>query len=66
MLFLLYFLKSPQTADQGERISPYPKAIVSITLTMELARFSPSAAEAFPARTAPDLQKYSSSATASP
>jgi hypothetical protein len=64
MLFLLCFLEHPKPPGQGERILPYPKAIVSITLTTELARFNPSAAEAFLAKTAPDLQKYFSSATA--
>jgi hypothetical protein len=64
MLFLLCFLQPLKPSEQGERILPYPKAIVSITPTMELARFNPSAAEAFLAKTAPDLQKYFSSATA--
>jgi hypothetical protein len=58
------FFKSLKPSGQGERILPYPKAIISITLTTELARFNPSAAEAFLAKTAPDLQKYFSSATA--
>jgi hypothetical protein len=63
-LFLLCFFESLKPSGQGERILPYPKAIISIILTTELARFNPSAAEAFLAKTAPDLQKYFSSATA--
>ncbi len=50
---------------KGEILSPYPKAIAFIILTMVSARSNPSALEAFPAKTVPDLQKYFSSANAS-
>jgi hypothetical protein len=46
-----------QIPFQGEGLLLFPKATAFIILTTELARFSPSAPEAFQVTTKPDLQK---------